>query len=84
TSTSAYHLRETPLSEEQHWTTLDNGWVRIEATVTMTAQLRWWLLGFGHQVEVVAPESLRQEMAAIARQMVQHYDATNHGTLGGI
>jgi predicted DNA-binding transcriptional regulator YafY len=38
-----------------------------------TLQLRWWLLGFGDQVEVVAPKSLRQEFAETARNMAGYY-----------
>ena len=56
---AAEHLYETPLSEDQVLVTdKQEGWVRITATVHDTSQLRWWLLGFGSQVEVIAPSSL--------------------------
>jgi predicted DNA-binding transcriptional regulator YafY len=35
--------------------------VRLSATVADTAELRWWLLGFGEGVEVIGPKSLRNE-----------------------
>lgn len=53
---AAEHLYETPLSEDQVIARDDReGWVRISATVHDTSQLRWWLLGFGDQVNVLAP-----------------------------
>jgi predicted DNA-binding transcriptional regulator YafY len=39
---------------------LDNGHQRLRATVPDTAQIRWWLLGLGDNVEVIAPASLRE------------------------
>jgi predicted DNA-binding transcriptional regulator YafY len=51
----ALHLRETPLSTDQRMNAERDGWVRITATVKDSQQLRWWLLGFGGQVEVVGP-----------------------------
>ncbi len=46
-------LYETPLSADQVITPLaDKQWVEVSASVADTDQLRWWLLGFGNQVEV--------------------------------
>lgn len=66
------HLRETPLSKDQ---TLKEGGdsVTLTATVPDTAQLRWWLLGFGEQVEVMSPPTLRHEIAATAKGMAARY-----------
>ncbi|MEO5344260.1 MAG: WYL domain-containing protein [Gammaproteobacteria bacterium SHHR-1] len=56
---AALHLEETPLSEDQVITPIDNGeWVRVEATVLDTQQLRWWLLGFGKSSVVTGPNEL--------------------------
>ncbi len=53
---AAEHLHETPLSEDQVITEDQReGWVRISATVHDTSQLRWWVLGFGDQIEVLSP-----------------------------
>ena len=46
-----------------------DGRVRVTARVRDTMQLRWWLLGFGEQVEVIGPETLREEFAETAREM---------------
>jgi predicted DNA-binding transcriptional regulator YafY len=56
---AALHLDETPLSEDQTIQTVDEDYVLVTATVLDSAQLLWWLLGFGDLVEVLEPESLR-------------------------
>ena len=61
---AAAHLRESRLSEDQTISVDKDGWVLVEATVADTPQLRWWLLGFGAQVEVLEPEILRKEIVA--------------------
>ena len=67
------HLRETPLSRDQKITERQDERLLIKATVADTAQLRWWLLGFGDKVEVVKPKKLRDEFAAIAKGMHDCY-----------
>ena len=69
------HLHETPVSHDQG---IDEhpdqkGVLTIHATVADTPQLRWWLLGFGDGVEVLAPESLRHDLSEIANRMVARY-----------
>lgn len=65
-------FEETPLSEDQITPTREpDGWVRIRATVNNTEQLRWWLLGYGKDVEVLNPAELREEIAMIAKEMAQ-------------
>ncbi len=70
---AAEHLRETPLSLNQQIEPEIAGWVRLQATVPDTAQLRWWLLGFADQVEVLEPISLREEFASISQSMSKIY-----------
>jgi predicted DNA-binding transcriptional regulator YafY len=52
--TAAAHLYETPLSEDQTIEDFDADHVIVTATVRDTAQLKWWLRGFGGLVEVPA------------------------------
>ena len=60
---TAIHLEETPLSPDQQMSAVpDSEWVEVQATVLDTQQLRWWLLGFGDRVRVMAPETLREEI----------------------
>lgn len=72
---AAQHLAETPLSDDQQLKARGDGRIQVSATVVDTQQLRWWLLGFGDQVEVTAPTSLRTAFAAIARRNAERYEA---------
>lgn len=75
---AAEHLYETPLSEDQVITKdKREGWVRISATVHDTSQLRWWVLGFGDQVEVVMPAPLRHALLEIYRFAARHHRGSN-------
>ena len=69
----AYHLRERPLDSQQRLVEQADGAWMCEATVLETGELRWWLLGFGAQVEVLDPVSLRDEFRAVALAMVENY-----------
>lgn len=73
TEGAAYHLHETPLSEDQTITCKRNGRIQVTATVKDSQQLRWWLLGFGDQVEVVRPKRLRDEFFEIALGLRELY-----------
>jgi predicted DNA-binding transcriptional regulator YafY len=67
------HLHDTPLSTDQVIVELDDERVIVRATVENTAELRWWLLGFGGLVEVLAPADLRQEFQTRAAAMAALY-----------
>ena len=71
---AALHLMESRLSGDHRTTQKDDGRVLVEATVADTADLRWWLLGFGSGVEVLEPQSLREEFRDQAREMVAMYE----------
>lgn len=73
TSASAEHLWETPLSLDQEIEPDTSGWVRMQATVPDTAQLRWWLRGFGSEVEVLEPTAIREEFALLSASMNNIY-----------
>lgn len=68
------HLTESRLAADQRVTEQADGRIPIEATVADTADLRWWLLGFGAAVEVLAPDTLRAEFAVQAHRMGALYD----------
>lgn len=70
---AAEHLAETALSADQVLSPTKDGRVRLKATVVNTPQLRWWLLGFAEDVEVLRPKSLRRAMAASVRAMLERY-----------
>ena len=70
---AAEHLWETPLSPDQEIVSDKSGWVRLQATVPDTAQLRWWLMGFGEGVEVLEPAKLRNEFVNTVQSMSKVY-----------
>lgn len=66
---------EAPLSGDQK-TEVKGDWLHVSATVNDTEELRWWLLGFGPDVEVLAPAALRQEIQDKVRAMTKLYRRT--------
>lgn len=70
---AAFHLHETPLSDDQRIVKLDDGRERVTATVKDTQQLRWWLLSFGAKVMVEKPTALRRELASMVKSLGQRY-----------
>lgn len=75
TKSAVAHLYETPLSEDQCITSDESGdWLYVEATVMETSQLRWWLLGFGDSVEVIAPVPLRTQIGHMLRTAAKKYE----------
>lgn len=55
---AAITLLETPLSQDQTAEILGDQWVRINASIPDTRELKAWLLSFGPDVRVVHPENL--------------------------
>ena len=60
-SDAGYHLKETPLSTDQTVDELGNNRLHITATVVDTAQLDWWLRGFGDAVDGINKNKLNKE-----------------------
>ena len=72
TAAAASHLRETALAEDQELAEEGDA-VCVRATVIDSPQLRWWLMGFGDQVEVLEPASLREEFVQMALSLQKLY-----------
>ncbi len=72
---TALHLEERPLSDDQTLEPYDETRYLLTATVQNSAELEWWLLGFGDCVTVLEPASLQQKILQTARAMVQQYEA---------
>lgn len=66
---AGFHLTETPVAEDQELTQLKDGSYQLKVTLPDTSQLRWWLLGFGKQVEIKKPKSLRAEFRSVAKDL---------------
>lgn len=67
------HLFETPIARNQILTELEDGAVKLVATVPNTLQLGWWILGLGDGVEVIQPKALRNQIAATIDKMQARY-----------
>lgn len=70
---TAGHLSETPLSANQTLTPQPDNRVLLEAEVTDTLELRWWLQGFGDNVEVLKPAEMRDKFKEVAQQLATIY-----------
>lgn len=69
----AKYLEETPLSADQQLSPLDDGWVRLQAIVPDSAQIRNWILSLGVEAMVTGPGHLRAGMKAAVRRMGELY-----------
>ena len=69
----AEHLYETPLTINQTLTVADDSHVLLEATLIDTLDLRWWLSGFGSNVEIIEPINLREYFIAEAQLLIDKY-----------
>lgn len=71
---AAQHLYETPLTDNQTLETLNDGKVLLKASIIDTHELRWWLQGFGSQVEVIATKELRSYFTKNAHDLAKKYE----------
>jgi predicted DNA-binding transcriptional regulator YafY len=74
--TSGNQLRESPMAKDQHIDTLPDGRMKVTGTVTPSLKLRWWLRALGAGVEILAPQSLRDEFAQDYLKLAQRYGQT--------
>ncbi len=72
-SDMAIHLQERPLHADQTIVETDDSRIVLNAMVQDTNELRWWLLGFGDQVEILEPANLRDSFRVIVQNMAQAY-----------
>lgn len=70
----AQSVMERPLSNDQTISAADgSGYVEISATCVLSNELRWWLQGYGDNVEILAPYSLRKEFYLLSKNLLQMY-----------
>ncbi|CAN7597229.1 WYL domain-containing protein [Variovorax paradoxus] len=58
---AALHLTESPMSTDQQFAVLADGRYEFTATVVESQQLRWWLRGFGGDLELRKPKRLLED-----------------------
>ena len=74
--------RIAPLIKEVDWhptqriENLSDGSILYTVTVSGTKEISFWILSYGQEAEVLSPESLRDELAAVAEKMYQRYRRT--------
>lgn len=66
-------LAESPLDLAQTQQPRDDGRTEVHAKVADCWELRWWLLGRGADVEVLAPAALRRDIAIAHRAAAARY-----------
>ncbi len=71
--TIARRVRETRWHPSQQLEPLPNGGLDMTLTITSTVELVPWVLGWGGHCEVLAPESLREEVAAELNRAAERY-----------
>ncbi len=77
-----FSARIAPLIKEVDWhptqriEDLPDGSILYTATVTETKEVGFWVLSYAHEAEVIAPEDLREGIAAAALKMCQLYGKT--------
>ncbi len=69
----ASYLEESPLYEDQTLEDVGGETVKLRATVKEIEDLKRWLMGIGHQVEVLKPYYPREEFAETARTLANIY-----------
>ena len=70
------HLFETPLTDNQVLTAQDDGQLLLEAEISDTQELRWWLSGFGSSIEIIEPTELRSYFQNEAELLINSYTSS--------
>ena len=68
------HLYETPLSNKQKIHQSKDGYIIVEDTVPGGGELSWWIRAFGDSVEILKPQSLRDEFKKMSIRMAKLYE----------
>jgi len=74
TSFAGSHLIETPISKNQKIKKTKDNYYLVSDEVIDDMELRWWIRAFGDEVEVIKPESLREEFKAMSKRMEKRYE----------
>jgi predicted DNA-binding transcriptional regulator YafY len=77
----AEYLEENRLSEDQIIVKEGENYL-VEASVRNTLQLKWWILGLGSRVEVLAPINLRTAMRVDIQNLHEMYRDRNNDNGG--
>jgi predicted DNA-binding transcriptional regulator YafY len=78
-SYQARYIRERRWHPTQKVDELADGGLILRFRTGGLAEVRRWVMGYGSHAEVLAPESLREEVAAESRSVVAFYEARRSG-----
>ena len=70
TSKVAHNVAEVQWHDTQKAAWQDDGSVVLEFRVDGLGEISWWILGYGDQVQVLAPKALRNRIIQTAEQMI--------------
>ena len=70
---AGFHLKETPLSKYQNVREIDERSLEVVAKVRDNKRFRWWLMGFGADVELIQPLQIRSELQEIYSKNFKAY-----------
>jgi predicted DNA-binding transcriptional regulator YafY len=80
----AARVGETTWHPSERSEVMDDGSLLWRARVAGTIEIRVWILSWGHQVEVLEPAELRDEVAAIHRVAAARYEAAGADRTGAV
>jgi proteasome accessory factor B len=69
-----HRVKENVWHHSQQLTDLADGGCELSMRVSGTREVRAWVMGWGSDVEVLAPQSLREEVCSHARTLVERYN----------
>lgn len=71
----ALKLRETPISDEQVISSLDDDWHQLEAIVPDNRETLWWLFSMNHNIQVLEPQHWVEEIRETLTSWTSLYPA---------
>jgi len=67
----AYNVAEVRWHSTQKVTRNSDGSVTVDFRVDGLGEISWWIMGYGDQVQVLAPAALRRQILKMARNMIK-------------
>jgi proteasome accessory factor B len=67
----ANNVAEVQWHSTQKVTHNEDGSAAVEFCVDGLGEITWWILGYGDQVQVLAPKTLRNKVVEVAKNMVK-------------
>lgn len=72
----AGYIKEKIWHESQKIDPQQNGSIIFEAEVAATDEIKFWIMSWGSQAEVLEPESLREGIRLKAEKIAKRYEGT--------